>query len=564
MRPYQCDANMAIDAAFASGMIQRGLVVMPTGTGKTRLFSEVVKDRCEKGGKALVLAHVEELIDQGVNRLKGDNPGLRVSKEQASNQASYTSDVVVASVQTIGKSGSNRLSWFKPDIVICDEAHHAAADTYMNVFRRFGCFTPGGTDLLGVTATPHRLDNKPLHGTESAIFEDIVYTYLIKDAIRDGYLCDLRAFRVRAGYDLSGVKKTAGDYNNKQLAEVVDNHSENLQAFKHWRDVAADRKTIVFCVNVEHAEHMAHIFNTYDIDAKCVSGKTSPDERRRIIEDFRTGEIQVLTNCNIATEGFDVPDVGCVLLLRPTQSWSLFVQMVGRGLRIAPGKTDCIVIDVVGTGENKSLTSVPEMFGLPKSFESKGSSMKDAFETFDELEDWQKQKLAMRQFDLTSIDSVLREVDILAELKPPPEVVSASKFSWMPLSSDSYLLACGDSRDGRATKRQAFLWADTIGRWQGKIVCAEGYEQEYALGAVTFDTAISRMDDAVNKTWPDARYLVDQSAPWRQRTNLSDKQRHWLDKAGYSSEQISQMTMGDASSALDKFFRSTPKQKRGA
>jgi len=366
LRPYQQGAIDSVVSARNAGR-RSGLLVMPTGCGKTVVFGSLIDQIKEP---ALVVAHRTELLDQAAERIRAVNPGIRVGIEAADRSADSFSDVVIANVATVGRLSSKRLNWFKPRIIITDEAHHAAADGYQNVLQRFGAFEDDGPYHLGVTATPHRLDNKPLHGDHvKAIFEEIVFQYGLVDAIKDGWLCDIRGYRVKTGVDLSTVKTTAGDYNQGQLAEKVNVHARNKLAFDKWYEIAKDRRTIVFCVDVEHSKAMRDWFTERGWACEHVDGTTRADDRNAIMARFRSGATQILTNCNIATEGFDAPQIGCVLLMRPTKSWSLFVQMVGRGLRTAPGKEDCIIIDVVDTTNDHSLASIPGMFDLnPRQF----------------------------------------------------------------------------------------------------------------------------------------------------------------------------------------------------
>lgn len=213
---------------------------------------------------------------------------------------------------------------------------HNCAQSYQNAFKRFGCYDDEGTWLLGVTATPHRLDNKRLFGG-GGIFETVVFKYDIVQAIRDGYLVDLRGYRAKADFNLDGVKTVAGDYNQHQLEERVNTEPVNELAFKSWYEKASDRPTIVFCAGVDHAKAMAEIFRSRGFTAEAVWGEMPRDAREAAIAGFQSGKIQILCNRDILTEGFDAWRCSCVLMIRPTQSWSLFTQICGRGLRHLPG-----------------------------------------------------------------------------------------------------------------------------------------------------------------------------------------------------------------------------------
>ncbi|MCW5936754.1 MAG: DEAD/DEAH box helicase [Fimbriimonadaceae bacterium] len=551
LRPYQ-DATVEAVERFRDGGGQRALAVLATGLGKTTVFSELARREEGLGGKTLVLAHREELIGQAVERLRSQ-AGLDAWADIGSDHAPRGASTVVASVAGVGRKGSARLDWFRPTKVVVDEAHHAAADTYMHALRRFGCFEDGGAFLLGVTATPHRMDNRPLHGTESAIFEEVVASYDIVWAVKEGWLCDVKAFRVAAGYSLDGVKKTGGDFNVRQLAELVDTDGENLEAFKHWRELASDRRTIVFCTTVDHARRMANVFQAYDVRAEFVHGGMAKEERSAVMARFKSGKTQVLTNCEVATEGFDCPEIGCVLLLRPTMSWALFVQMVGRGLRTAQGKSDCIVIDVLGTSDGKSLASVPDVFGIPKGYSGEGESMKQTVMALDGLPDFVKARLALRKFDLNSLPGIVQKIDILSELRPPEEVTRNSRLAWMPVGDGRFVLSAGASRDGKETKRQASLASDTLGRWMVAVSSAERPVKTVHVGDDEA-SAFRAADRIVEETWPGVGALVRHDAAWRSRTTKSEKQLYWLRKFGLAEEEISAMTAGEVNAFLERKF----------
>lgn len=550
LRDYQQRCLDSIDSLHTQGY-NRLLAVLFTGAGKTTIFSEYSRRKVEDGGKVVILAHRDELIRQAADRLWGQC-GIRAGIEIGSEKADSTARVIVASVASVGRKDSKRLEGFNPTDVICDEAHHAAADTYMNATRRFGCYD-GRARYLGVTATPHRLDNKPLHGSEDAIFETVAFDYGVVRGILDDWLVDIKAFRSYAGYSLEGVKKTAGDWNQKELADRVDNNDDNWQAFKHWRELAEDRRTIVFCVDVDHSKHMATLFRAEGFTAECVHGGTPKEDRDAIIARFRSGETQILTNCNIATEGFDAPEISCVLLMRPTQSWSLFTQMVGRGLRLAPGKTDCIVVDVVGIGADKSLASVPEMLGLPKSASSSGGSMRQTVTAWNELDDWQKARLMRRDFDLSSMAGILEEFDLLAELKPPKEVSAHSSLMWLPSGPGRYVLGCGSDQVNKNIR--AILEEDTLGRWNLEILGDTTVFQQKEPLTDSTDDALRIADERVKQVFPTIARLAGQDARWREGAP-SSRQRELLLKFGYLDEEVDVMTKGDASVALDKIAQS--------
>lgn len=546
LRPYQIAARDAIEQGFSD--VSRGLIAT--------IFTEVARRRIERGEQVVVLAHRQELLEQARDRFHHQCPGISASIEGGEYLADPQADVIVASVQTVGREGTTRLRGIKPGLVICDEAHHAAADSYMIAARNLGAFG-GGADYLGVTATPNRLDNKPLHGSEEAIFQKLFFDYPIRPAIRDGWLCDLTAFRIKAGFSLDGVKKTGGDYNQRELESRVNNDRDNNLAYKNWSETCPDRQTIVFCAGVDHAQKMRDLFDAQGVNAACVTGSTPTLERKAIMDAYRSGDIQVLTNCDVATEGFDAPDTSCILLLKPTQSWVKFVQMVGRGLRLAPGKEDCLVLDVAGTSDGKSLATIPGMLGLPNGMDASGKSAKELMDKFDQLSDEVKAKLAARQFAFGDLSAIIEKLDILADLEPSAELKAASRFAWAEATDSLFTLECGSKKlpnGERGPRRRAVASCTTLGEWtvllteDGSAICRA------VVGMCSLNVALSDADARVMHFWPDAQGLIDRSAHWRQRSSKSEKQLVWLRKFGLSDQEIATMNGGQVSAFLDRKF----------
>ncbi|HRI45146.1 MAG TPA: DEAD/DEAH box helicase family protein [Fimbriimonadaceae bacterium] len=892
LRPYQEQAASAVDAARARGL-RSGLIVLATGGGKTTIFSHLIGQEAKRGGRSLILAHRDELVEQAADRI-ASMTDARVDIEGGDRRAIGTAEAVVASVQTIGRAGTSRLGWLRPTLIVTDECHHAPAETYQMVYKRFGCHGENPPFHLGVTATAHRMDNRPLHGGE-AIYEAVLFEYGIKPMIMDGWLCDIRAYRCEASYSLQGVKTTAGDYNQKDLDKRVNTNRNNLEALAYWAKVAIDRRTIVFCTSVDHAHAMAGLFVDQGIVAEAVDGTMDKGLRSGIMSRFKSGETQVLCNMNIATEGFDCldsetevltgrgwvgmndidptdfvyslnraservelvpidrivrrpvahgekmtvfesqhfdirvteghefhikqrskgaagqrwyvksgrdlserraefrlplagvdqkfddfpechlsddeirfigwfltdgcyergaitisqsetkhhehiralltrlgldfserlrenktgfeggaacyefripkgtgygslarnghnylgqyldksipltleqlsprqfrvlwdemmlgngaqkanssgwlwmprkeqadrltamavrrgfatscaeestpsggqvwritvrdrqwmstypsdprstritlqepkvgeevwcvtnrnstlitrrggkvvilgncPEASCVLLLRPTKSWSLFVQMIGRGLRTAPGKQDCIVIDVEGAGDDKSLASVPGVLGLPQTASQKGDSFKQLAMRIDALPDDLRARLGRRPFDLASLDSVLAEVDLLRDLGPSEEIVSGSDWAWQTVADGWYSLWCG-SDETKTKTRKATLRSDVLGSWT--LVLVEGDSlpiSEVVYEGIDPAKALHAADNAIRLAWPGLDGFLRRDAPWRNKTGgASDKQKFWLRKFGLTDAEIAGMTRSEVSTFLDRQF----------
>ncbi len=301
-----------------------------TVTHNTTVAADIIRSASEKG-RVLFLAHRQELVDQAKNRLHqfGIRPGIVMAGYTMVNRT-----VMVASVATLVR----RLSTFAPDhfsLIIVDECHHSVAGSFQKILNHFA-----GAAVVGLTATPYRLDGKGL----GDIYQELVAPIRIPDLIERGYLVPTRVFAPRS-VDVTGVKVTAGEYNSGQLFDKFNKREVYAQVVENYLRFARATKAIVFCVNVEHSRNTVEAFNQAGISARHVDGESSAIERAQAIDDFRTGKVMVLSNVNLFTEGFDLPAIETVILNRATKSKSLYLQMVGRGLRPVPGKTACIVID---------------------------------------------------------------------------------------------------------------------------------------------------------------------------------------------------------------------------
>lgn len=339
MRDYQ---RAAVDAVYAEFEQQSStLVVMPTGTGKTVVFSHVI-NRVEEG-RVMVLAHREELIRQAAEKIHavtGHRPDIEMADYWADQSTYHRSRVVVSSIQTqVAGSKGGRMIRFHPgdfSLVIVDEAHHAVSPSYRKVLAHYQ--NNPDCKVLGVTATPDRTDEEAL----GKVFGSVAYVYEITDAINDGYLVPIvQRSVVVDGLDFAGMHTVAGDFNRAELAAVMEYEKNLHEIADPTIRIAGDRKTLVFCASVAHAERLAEIFNRHRTDcARWVCGETPKDERQQVLRDYSAGKFQYLCNVGVFTEGFDEPSIELVALARPTKSRALYAQMVGRGTRPLPGVVD--------------------------------------------------------------------------------------------------------------------------------------------------------------------------------------------------------------------------------
>lgn len=342
LRPYQQSARDSIQNEWSNG-VKKTLLVLPTGCGKTIVFSKVIEDRVRLGERVLVLAHRGELLDQAADKLE-KSTGLKCAREKA-EQTSVGSwfRVVVGSVQTMMRE--KRLEKFDRDFfdtIIIDEAHHCISDSYQRVLQYFET-----ANVLGVTATPDRGDMRNL----GSYFESLAFEYTLPKAIKEGYLSPIKALTIPLQLDLSGVGQQAGDFKSSDLGTALDPYLESI-ATEMWR-VARDRKIVVFLPLVKTSQKFTDILNAVGFRAVEVNGESQ--DRAQILEDFDKDKYNVLCNSMLLTEGWDCPSVDCVVVLRPTKVRSLYSQMVGRGTRLFPGKTELLMLDFLWHTERHEL-----------------------------------------------------------------------------------------------------------------------------------------------------------------------------------------------------------------
>lgn len=336
---------------------RRIAAVLGTGGGKTVIFSHIAKLARQAGRPTLVVAHRTELIEQAADKLRQINPGARVGIFKGPRKE-YRAEIVVASVQTASTpTGLALLRTAGFGLIIIDETHHVVADTYMRVLRELGAYDvrPDAPLVLGVTATLDRTDGVAL----GQVFETIVEpTIGLRELIRDGWLVPPRGVRVKiADLDLGTVRQKAGDFDQARLAAAMHDALAPAAIARAYLEHAKGRPAIAFLPTVQFSVEQAAAFEEHGVRAVHLDGATPAPLRAATIERHRAGDIDVLCNVGLFTEGTDLPHVSCIILGRPTKSASLYTQMVGRGVRLAPGKRDCIILDVVGvTGKHRLAT----------------------------------------------------------------------------------------------------------------------------------------------------------------------------------------------------------------
>jgi DNA repair protein RadD len=337
LREYQVDVIDRVAAEIAAGR-RRVLLVAPTGSGKTVVVSAIIAEAAGDGRKILVIAHRREIVDQTVKKLYA--AGIDAGIIQAGHPPRPGQAVQVASIQTLHARAIRGSAMEMPpaDILVIDEAHHARASTYQAVIDAYP-----GANVIGLTATPCRADGRGLGN----IFNSLVECSQVAALVEQRFLVPSRVFAPSTP-DLTGVRTERGDYVESQLAERVNTTQLVGDIVTHRLKLGEGRPTVCFATGVKHSVHIRDEFRRAGIVAEHLDGSTPVDEREAILRGLAAGKVELVTNCAVLTEGWDCPDIGCLILARPTKSLGLFRQMIGRALRPAPGKTDAIILDHAG------------------------------------------------------------------------------------------------------------------------------------------------------------------------------------------------------------------------
>lgn len=548
LRSYQSRALEAIEQAEAEGT-QRPLMVYPTGTGKTVIFSHALKERAEKG-RGLVLVHREELAEQTRDKLAMVAPELSTGIVKAERNE-LDADVVVASVQTASRDKrlaelieSGRRSPF--GTVVVDEAHHAPAPTWTKVLRGLGSFSPFGPLTIGFTATPERDNGKTL-----GVWDKVVSYMSIREAIygdpakgeEGGYLVPiLPAVVVETKMDLGKVRKGAdGDLSGGDLGTALEDAGAIEQIADAYAEHARDRKGVAFLPTVATAHHLAAELCKRGIRAEAVDGGTESEERRAILKRLKTGETQVVTNCAVLTEGFDEPSISCVVVARPTKFHGLYVQMIGRGTRLFPGKKDLMVLDIVGASNRHELIGLVDL-GLDlddprkkKDPDEGGRLDCPTCESPDcSFPDFHRCRLCNRFLPVrVVVMGVNRHDNCHASAAGRVDVFGASRLAWLPLPRGAFCLTAG--------KEVVVMAPVGLDTW--KLATYENTRLTVLHEEIPAEWAMGIGEDRAKAF----QRLAERKASWR-RSRASEAQKSRLLRQGFPEDQLHRVkTMGEAS-----------------
>lgn len=489
LRDYQEDSIAALMEATDRGVI-RPAVVLPTGAGKTIIFSEFARRLHEAGRRPLIAVHGDQLVKQNASKVRAMTPGASVGIVQGANDET-NADIIVSSIDTIKNPERLKRIGRVTDVVI-DECHHATANSYMSVLETLGCFDE--TRAYGFTATMMRSDR----GKLGDVWQEVVYERPLRWMIQHGHLVDPHGVTVEVP-DLELPQLRGGDYSDNQVAQAITDSSAAQRVVDAWvADPDANhRPTAVFAPNKAVARLFAETFNNSGITAEVVLGETPDDERQGMYKRLRDGKTRILSSCGVLLEGWDEPCVSCAIIARFTQSQGLYIQMVGRVLRLFPGKSDALVMDVVGTAARHSLRCLADLSTSrkrPEQVMEDGESLESASRRWEEDEDWHDPLVVPEDVSLS-----LRPVDLFAD----------AYSMWLQTEGGTWFTG--------SPTRYYFLWETSPGQF---VIRAS--VDKFKLGAtkllgkdLTLDFAMAEVEVMVMDDEKGSSFKSGKGAAWR-------------------------------------------------
>ncbi|KAH7313047.1 DEAD/DEAH box helicase-like protein [Rhexocercosporidium sp. MPI-PUGE-AT-0058] len=571
LREYQEECIQAVLCHLDKGHKRLG-VSLATGSGKTVIFTQLI-DRVKPRNEAdqtLILAHRQELVEQAARHCTNAYPTKTVEIEMGSMHASGSADITVASIQSI-VSGS-RISKFNPDkfkLVLVDEAHHIVAPGYMRTLDYFGLSKaqPYSPALVGVSATLSRFDGLRL----GSAIDQIVYHKDYIDMIGEKWLSDVIFTTVQTKADISRVKRGVnGDFQPGELSRVVNTEQVNDITVRSWLSKAEGRKsTLVFCVDLDHVAGLTNTFRKHGLDARFVTGDTPKSERSARLDAFRNGEFPVLVNCGVFTEGTDIPNIDCVLLARPTKSRNLLVQMIGRGMRLFPGKKNCHIIDMVASLETGIVTT-PTLFGLNPEEMVDSAGVDDMKSILDRKEaEEARQELALKKskpkeapvvpatVTFTDYDSVF---DLIEDTSGEKHIRQLSPNAWVCVGQDRYILTNSsgsyiklDAVVDEKTHDKSYVVTETVALDRsGSGAKQQPFMRPRQIAkALTVSDAIHAADTFAQSKYP--FQFISRNQPWRNRP-ATEGQLAFLNKLRLKDDRLTaeSLTKGKAGDMITK------------
>jgi ATP-dependent helicase IRC3 len=558
LRPYQEQAIQNILERREAG-VQKQLASLFTGGGKTVIFANL-PEHMPKGSQEIVIAHTEELVEQAAEKIAKWNPHLSIAVDMANRKADGREDVIVASVQSLSARNGARLEKYDPARVcwlVVDEAHHAVAGSYRTVIDHF--MVNPFTTLTGFTATPNRADGLAM----GSVFEEIVFQYGMLDGISDGWLSDVHGFMLKTGADISHLNNR--DFNNdEKLTKAINTVNRNEALVKGWIQYLWPRQTIFFTQNIQHAIDLEAAFKRQGLQAAAVWG--SDPDRRKKLEAYRRGDLQILINAQLLIEGFDMWQVEAVVPATPIKSQGRLIQMVGRGTRLQEGisnlvewrklglltdehKQNCLVMDPMDNFGRHSLATLPSLFGLSPKLDLQGQSVVAAIRAI------QSAQAKFPNADLSNLEQ-LDELDIYArqadmwQVRFAEDVKGFSELQWTKRGDGSYRLLL--------PKNTGFLRVteDMVGHFTVEGVIQQQQVRQEKIASLA--EAVGLAEKEVSSKTPENLILLGRERKWM-KGPVTGPQMNILKRLRVPDSEVVKMTRGQAAAFITQRFG----QKRG-
>lgn len=438
--------------------------------------------------------------------------------------------------------------------ILVHNCHHAAAQSYINILEYFGALEDDSHIVVcGFTATPKRSDGVGLE----KVFQEIIYHKGLLEMIEERFLSPLRAMRIGTTTDISQVKTRDGDFAEDQLADAINTPERNETIVLAYQEHAEPegRSTLGFCADMEHIFDLRDAFRMNGIDARGVTYKTPKDERRQTVEDFRAGNFPVLLNYSLFSEGTDIPNIGCLLMSRPTQSSTVYSQQIGRGTRLHPGKTDCLVMDFVDVCQRKNLMTVPSLLGLSPDFDMEGEDAVKVFREMEELSERNPHAVEHAKSKRDAQNLVAEEFDPFAMEAPSEEVQSATKLRWYLVGKGIYRIDL-KGRDANGWKNEGHIEVkqDLLGHWE--VVHHQGKKSEEVRKRNELNIALQAAEAYVQGNYSSAMALMHKQATWMAKPATAPQVR-FMETIRVPGDILKQaktggLTSGQASDAIEK------------
>lgn len=507
LRDYQRACIELIEQEQQRG-INRQLVSIATGGGKTVIFAHLIS---RLNRKTLVIAHTNELLEQAKDKILMVNPMLDVGLVNGLHKE-LDHQVVIASIQSARQPDTlAALCNTGFEVLIADEAHHFAAESPRMVLEALGFYGNSEKLLVGFSATPFRTDEKGL----GEVFDEMVFEKSVGSLIEERYLCPPRGVRVTTDLNLREVASNQDDFNSSSLEKVMNTEEVRALAIDAYLKHANGLPTICFGASVAHATDLAQSFLAHDIRAAVVHGSMSKEEREFVLESYRQGELTVLCNCMVLTEGFDAPHTQCVIVARPTRSKGLYRQIVGRGLRKYPGKTECVVIDFCDSAHTLCSAEI---------------LLTDAEAAYTKERERKQQERVLQEGLPEKLNKNLKKAYVCLNLL-------GDSFNWTRNEGNHVLV-------GNTNTKIHIVQSQNCGY---RVVFVDGPITQLIADGLTFEFAFACAEDLAKKN-REKFLLVDRDAPWRDRP-ITDGQAKVFASGGFKSG-ISQLTRGQASDLI--------------